>query len=425
MRTNMKSIGKNVAMMLPTMESWSMVGSKGIVVVLPIDIMKWRKDKEYVRYKDMFLPKGNKIVWEKVVIPNSGFTISLFPDYEEPHYHYYSKSYSNVHLVKLEHPELAKYPFTIATYMESKNLVSLMAKSRNILEGELSGKFCCIHVNGTSGTRHTVFDIEDPSDKKMEEGKGIGKIISEGKGTTKWKVGYQYVTKTEKTFIYLGDIKGGWLKPAYGSGFGDFLPTGFSCAVNKTSETLALILDTTGLEQDEKDLLKGAKNGWISVFITSYLSYFILNGYGVYRNKLRTMRRSTHSAIEVEKIFEDDKKDMKTLITDFYTTRYPKVTGYELLIKYDSLKEEDKKKLDKEMKDKIESYVNSKRRRGGYYGTSTPQMDLSTAQDPEKLLTYIKNNKPSYRYYGSDVYNVLEYIGEDKFKELAKTCTFS
>jgi hypothetical protein len=422
MRTNMKSIGKDVAMMLPTMESWSMVGSKGIVVVLPIDTLKWRKDKEYVRYKDMFLPKGNKIVWEKVVIPNSGFTISLFPDYEEPYYHHYSKSYNNVHLVKLEHPELAKYPFTIATYMESRNLVSLMAKSRNILEGELSGKFCCIHVSGISGIWHTIFDIEDPSDKKMEERKRIGKIISGGKGTTKWKEGYQYVTKTEKTFIYFGDIKGGWLRPALGSGFGEYLPTGFSCAVDKTSETLALVLDTTGLEQDEKDLLEGAKSGWISVFIISYLSYLVLNGYGVYGNKLRTIRRSTHSAIEVEKIFEDDGKDMKTLITNFYTTRYPKVTGHELLIKYDDLKEEDKKKLDKEMKDKIESYVKSRR---GYYGSSTPQMDLSTAQDPEKLLTYIKNNNPSYRYCRSDVYNVLNYIGEDKFKELAKTCSFS
>ena len=421
----MKSIGKEVAMMLPTIESWSMVGSKGIVVVLPIDTLKWKKDKEYVRYKDIFLPKDNKIVWEKVVIPNSGFTISLFPDYEGPYYHYYVKSYSGVHLVKLEHPELAKYPFSIATYMESKNLVSLMAKSRNILEGELSGKFCCIHVSGTSGIWHTVFDIEDPSDKKMEEEKGIGKIISEGKGTTKWKVGYQYVTKTEKTFIYLGDIKGGWLRPAFGSGFGDSLPTGFSCVVNKTSETLALILDITNLWQDEKDLLKGAKNGWISVFIISYLSYLVLNGYETYRNKLKTIRRSTHSAIEVEKIFEDDEKDMKTLITDFYTTRYPKVTGHELLVKYDDLKEEDKKKLDEEMKDKIELYVRSKRGKGGYYGSSTPQMDLSTAQDPEKLLTYIKNNKPSYRYYRSDVYNVLDYIGEDKFKELAKTCSFS
>jgi hypothetical protein len=226
----------------------------------------------------------------------------------------------------------------------------------------------------------------------------------------------------------LGDIKGGWLKPAYGSGFGDSLPTGFSCTVNKTSETLALILDTTGLGQDEKDLLKGAKNGWISVFIISYLSYLVLNGYGFYRNKLRTIRRSTHSAIEVEKIFEDDEKDMKTLITDFYTTRYPKVTGYELLVKYDSLKEEDKKKLNKEIKDKIEFYVSIKRGKGKgvYYGSSTPQMDLSTAQDPEKLLTYIKNNKPSYlSYYGCDIYNVLDYIGEDKFKELAKTCTFS
>jgi hypothetical protein len=420
----MKSIGKNVAMMLPTLESWSMIGTKQIVVVLPVDVLKWKKDREYVRYRELFLPKGNKIVWEKVVIPNSGFTISLFPDYEEPYYHYYAKSYCDVHLVKLEHPELAKYPFTIATYMESRNLISLMAKSRNILEGELSGKFCCIYVSGTSGIWHTVFDIEDPSDKKMEEEKEIGKIISEGKGTTKWKVGYQYVTKTEKTFIYLGDINGGWLKPAYGSGFGDSLPTGFSCAVNKTSETLALILDTTSLEQDEKDILKGAKNGWTSVFITSYLSYLVLNGCEVWRNHLRTMRRSTHSAIEVEKIFEDDEKDIKTLITDFYTTRYPKVTGHELLVKYDSLKEEDKKKLDKEMKDKIKSYVESKRGRR-YYGSSTSQMDLSTAQDPEKLLTYIKNNKPSYRYYGGDVYTVLDYIGEDKFKELAKTCTFS
>lgn len=420
----MKSIGKNVAMMLPTLESWSMIGPKQIVVVLPIDALKWRKDKEYNRYSELFLPKDNKVTWEKVVIPNSGFTLSLFPDYEEPHYHYYAKSYCYVHLVKLEHPELAKYPFTIATYMESRNLISLMAKSRNILEGELSGKFCCIHVSGASGIYHTAFDIEDPSDKKMEEGKGIGKIISESKGTTKWKVGYQYVTKTEKTFIYLGDIKGGWLKPAYGSGFGDSLPTGFSCAVNKTSETLALILDTTNLGQDEKDLLKGAKNGWISVFIISYLSYLILNGYGFYRNKLKTIRRSTHSAIEIEKIFEDDGKDMKTLITDFYTARYPKVTGYELLVRYDGLKEEDKKMLDKEMKNRIESYVKSKRGRSGFYGSSTPQMDLSTARNPEKLLTYIKNNKPSYRYYGSDIYNVLNYIGEDKFKELAKTCTF-
>lgn len=410
-------------MMLPTLESWSMIGTKQIIVVLPVDALKWRKDKEYNRYRDLFLPKGNKIAWEKVVIPNSGFTLSLFPDYEEPYFHYCAKSYYDVHLVKLEHPSLSKYPFQIATYVKGRNLISMMAKSRNILEGELSGKFCCIHVSGTSGIWHTVFDIEDPSDKKMEEEKGIGKIISEGKGTTKWKVGYQYVTKNERTFIYLGDITGGWLKPAYGSGFGDSLPTGFSCTVNKTSETLALILDTTNLQQDEKDLLKGAKNGWISVFITSYLSYLVLNGYGVYRNNLRTIRRSTHSAIEVEKIFEDDEKDMKTLITDFYTTRYPKVIGHELLVKYDCLKEEDKKKLDKEMKDKIEFYVKSKR--GRSYGSSTPQMDLSTAQNPEKLLTYIKNNKPSYRYYGSDVYNVLDYIGEDKFKELAGTCTFS
>jgi hypothetical protein len=159
----MKSIGKNVAMMLPTLESWSMIGPKQIVIVLPVDALKWKKDKEYNRYQELFLPKGNKVTWEKVVIPNSGFTLSLFPDYEEPHYHHYAKSYCDVHLVKLEHPELAKYPFTIATYMESRNLISLMAKSRNISERELSGKFCCIHVSGTSGIWHTVFDIEDYS----------------------------------------------------------------------------------------------------------------------------------------------------------------------------------------------------------------------------------------------------------------------
>ena len=64
----MKSIGKNVAMMLPTLESWSMIGTKQIVVVLPVDALKWKKDKEYNRYRELFLPKGNKVVWEKVVI---------------------------------------------------------------------------------------------------------------------------------------------------------------------------------------------------------------------------------------------------------------------------------------------------------------------------------------------------------------------
>ena len=409
-------------MMLPTLESWSMIGPKQIVVVLPVDALKWRKDKEYARYRGLFLPKDNKVTWEKVIIPNSGFTLSLFPDYEEPYYHYYAKSYSDVHLVKLEHPELARYPFTIATYMESRNLVSLMAKSRNILEGELSGKFCCIHVSGTSGIWHTVFDIEDPSDKKMEEGKEMGKIISEGKGTSKWKVGYQYITRNERTFIYLGDVIGGWLKPVYGSGFGDPLPTGFECSVNKIDETLALILDTTTLDKGEKDLLTSTRNGWTSVFLNTYLIYLTQNGYSIHRNKIRTIKRSTHPAIEVEQVFEDDKKDLKDLILNFYTVRYPKVTGYELLVKYKDLGEVEKKTLEKGIREKIESYVSSRRKR--YYGSS-PTMDLSTAQDPEKLLQYIKNNKPSYRYYGSEVYNILDYIGEDEFKRIAGTCSFS
>ena len=421
----MKSIGKNVAMMLPTLESWSMIGSKQIVVVLPVDALKWRKDKEYNRYQELFLPKGNKVTWEKVIIPNSGFTLSLFPDYGEPHFHYYAKSYCEIHLVKLEHPSLSKYPFTIATYVEGRNLITMMGKSRNILEGVLSGNFCCLHVGGTSGIWHTVFDVEDPEDAKMEEGKGLGKIISEGKSTTKWKTGYQYITKNERTFIYLGDLVGGWLKPYYGSGFGDSLPTGFSCSVNKVSETLALILDTTNLDQDEKDLLESNKNGWTSTFITSYLSYLILNGLGQYRNHLRTMKRSTHPAVEVGDVFKDDGKNIKDLILDYYTTRYPKVTGYELLVRYDKLGEVEKKSMVTEIKSKIASYVDSKRKSRGYYGSSTPTLDLSVANDPEKLLTYIKNNKPSYRYYGSEVYNILDYIGEDEFKRIAGTCSFS
>ena len=420
----MKSIGKNVAMMLPTMESWSMIGSKGIVVVLPIDTLKWRKDKEYVRYRDLFLPKGNKVIWEKVVIPNSGFTISLFPDYRESHFHHYAKSYCDVHLVKLEHPDLKKYPFTIATYVGGRNLITLIGKSRNIVEGVLSGNFCCLHESGTSGIWYTVFDVEDPSDAKMEEGKELGKIISDGKGTTKWKIGYQYITKNERSFIYLGDLIGGWLRPCYDSGFRTSLPSGFSCSVDRTEETLALILDTTSLDQDVKDLISG---GWISVFITSYLSYLALNGLGKYKNKLRTIRRTTHPAIEVEKVFDDDKKDLKDWILNFYTSRYPKVTGNELLVKYDELGENEKKTMEREICDKIREYVNNRRRgtAGYYYGSSCPPLDLSIARDPEKLLEYIKNNKPSYRYYGSDVHNILDYLGESEFKRIAATCTFS
>ena len=419
----MKSIGKNVAMMLPTLESWGMVGTKQIVIVLPVDALKWRKDKEYVRYRDLFLPKGNKIVWEKVVIPNSGFTLSLFPDYEEPYYHY-AKSYCDMHLVKIDHPSLSKYPFTIATYVEGRNLITMMAKSRNILEGVLSGNFCCLHIGGTSGIWHTVFDVEDPSDTKMEEGKGLGKIISEGKSTTKWRVGYQYVTKNEKTFIYLGDITGGWLRPCYGSGFGDSLPTGFSCSVDKTPETLALILDTTNLDQDVKDLLKGTKGGWVSIFLYSYLTYLVQNGLGTYREKLRTIRKSTHPAIEVDQVFEDDGKNLKEQILDFYTTRYPKVTGHELLVRYDKLADPEKKTMEREIRDKIQTYVQN-RRTNRYYNSTSPILDLAIARDPERLLAYIKNNKPTYRYYGSDVYNVIDYVGEDEFKRIAATCTFS
>jgi hypothetical protein len=420
----MKSIGKNVAMMLPTLESWSMIGAKNIVVVLPVDVLKWRKDKEYNKYQQLFLPKGNKVTWEKVIIPNSGFTLSLFPDYGEPHFHYYAKSYCDIHLVKLEHPSLSKYPFTIATYVEGRNLITMMAKSRNILEGVLSGNFCCLHVSGTSGIWHTVFDVEDPSDTKMEEGKGLGKIISEGKSTTKWKIGYQYITKNERTFIYLGDLTGGWLRPVYGSGFGDSLPTGFSCSVDKTGETLALILDTTNLDQNEKDLLNSNLNGWTSTFVISYLSYIILNGLGQYRNHMRTMRRSTHPAVEVKEIFKDDGKNLKELIIDFYTARYPKVTGYELLVRYDKLGEVEKKTMEREIRDKIQTYVQN-RRTNRYYNSTSPILDLAIARDPERLLAYIKNNKPTYRYYGSDVYNVIDYIGEDEFKRIAATCSFS
>ena len=303
----------------------------------------------------------------------------------------------------------------------------MMAKSRNILEGVLSGNFCCLHVSGASGIWHTVFDVEDPEDAKMEEGKGLGKIISEGKSTTKWKTGYQYITKNEKTFIYLGDLVGGWLKPYYGSGFGDSLPTGFSCSVDKVSETLALILDTTNLDQDEKDLLESNKNGWTSVFITSYLSYLVLNGLGQYRNHLRTMRKSTHPAVEVGEVFKDDGKNLKEQILDFYTTRYPKVTGHELLVRYDKLADPEKKTMEREIRDKIQTYVQNRRTRR-YYNSSTstsPTLDLSVANDPEKLLTYIKNNKPSYRYYGSEIYNIIDYVGEDEFKRIAATCTFS
>jgi hypothetical protein len=137
------------------------------------------------------------------------------------------------------------------------------------------------------------------------------------------------------------------------------------------------------------------------------------------------MKRSTHPAVEVGEVFKDDGKNIKDLILDYYTTRYPKVTGYELLVRYDKLGEVEKKSMVTEIKSKIASYVDSKRKSRGYYGSSTPTLDLSVANDPEKLLTYIKNNKPSYRYYGSEVYNILDYIGEDEFKKIAATCSFS
>lgn len=415
----MKAIGTKVCMMLPTIESWSMLGPKDIVVVLPVDSMKWNRSKEYNRYGGLFIPKEKKVVYEKVTIPNSGFTISLPTDLETPHLHYYAKSYCDVHLVILKHPDLEKYPFIVATYVESRNLITMMTKSRNVLEGELSGNFCCIHINNTSGIWHTVFDVEDPEDAKMSEKKELGKLIMEGKGTTKWKVGYRYMTKNERSFIYLGDLTGGWLKPIYGAGFGENLPGDFDCAVEKTDQILPLVIDITNAYKEEIDLIESLKGGYVSVFLLTYLGWLIQNR-KYYRSGLKTLKRTGHAGIEVEQVFEDDKNDLKGLITNFYTSRYPNITGKELLIARENLDETNRKAFDQEMRGVIQDYV--KNYRGRSY--SSPSIDLTTAKDPEKFITYLKANKPSYRYYGSSIYNVLEYLGEEEFKKLIPGCTF-
>lgn len=407
-------------MMLPTMDSWSLIGPDQIVVVLPVDSVKWKKGKECVRYRGFFLPRENEIQYEKVEIPNSGFTISMFPDYSIKYFHYYPKYYCEINLVKLEHPDLKKYPFTIATYIESRNLVTMISRSWNIVEGVLSGNFCCIHESGISGLTHTIFDVEDPDNMIMSNGKNIGKIISDGKGTTKWKVGYRYITKTEKSFIYLGDITDGWYKNIYGSGFGDSLPSTFSHVYGKQEGPVSLIYDVTSLGKDETDLLNINKGGYVSVFLLSYLYYIMVNKLGAYKSYLKTINRKTHPAIELNKQFEDDEKNLKEIITGFYTSRYPTYKDFLPLVDRNELTEENRRLFDKEFIRIIEGYVSN--RRSSYY--SSQKLDISVARNPEKFLEYLKNNKPTYRYYGSEIYGVLDYLGEDEFKKIIPRCSF-
>ena len=83
--------------------------------------------------------------------------------------------------------------------------------------------------------------------------------------------------------------------------------------------------------------------------------------------------------------------------------------------------ETNRKAFDQEMRGVIQDYVKIKRSRSY---SSLPSIDLTTAKDPEKFITYLKANKPRYRYYGNSIYNVLEYLGEDEFKKLIPGCTF-
>jgi len=416
----MKSIGTNVCMMLPTEDSWNLFSSENIVLVLPVDKLKWRKDKESVNHRHYFLSLDQlkKVNWEKITVPNSGFTLTLFSNYDKSNFHFYPKSYCDCHLVKIEHPDLERYPFIIATYVESNNLISLISKSKNVTEEVLSGNFCCINESGISGVYSTVFDVENPENSKMTEKKDLGRLISEGRGTTKWKIGYSYITKTEKSFIYLGEISKGWFKEC-GSGFGSQLPSRFDrYYLEKTTEDLSLVLDITNLDKEVEGLINSNSGGLISTFVTTYLTYLELNH--IYNRRLKLIKRTTHPAVEIKPIFKNDCKNLKEFISDFYTTRYPKITGHELLIDYNKLGEEEKTLFKEQAKNIIENYVSNRMR----YTTPSgvPSLNFKIAKDPDKLLEYLNATKPTY--CGAYIYNVLDYFGEEEFKKISATCTF-
>lgn len=408
-----KSIGAKVSVMLPTIDSWDKIRSDQTVIILPLDNIKWNKSKSVNCYMSRRYPG---VKWERVIIQNSGFTISILPSYDDPYCQGYPKAYIHTILVKLSHPELDRYPFQIGTYINSRTLINILSKSQNMIDRTLSGNFCCIHESGSSGICYTVFDIEDPENSRMASKKELGKIISERRGTTKWKPGYSYVTKTEKSFIYLGDISEGWWKLRYDSGFGYLLPATFSNILEKTTETTSLIMYTSDLTKDIVDLIESNKGGYISTILTSYLEYIIANKISHYRQSIRTINRSSHPAIEMEQVFEDDKKNLKELITQFFTSRYPSYSDYPVLIDREKLKEVGRDVLDNLMIKIVQGFVEQK----GRYNTQISVL----AKDPDKFTEYLRSNKSTYGYYEKDIFGVLEYLGEEEFKKIVKRCSF-
>ena len=405
-----KSIGAKVSVMLPTIDSWDKIGSDQTVIILPLDNMKWNKSKSVNDYMSGY--PGVK--WERVIIQNSGFTISILPSYDDPYCQGYPKAYIHTVLVKLSHPELDRYPFQIGTYINSRTLINILSKSQNMIDRTLSGNFCCIHESGFSGIYYTIFDVEDPENLGMASKKELGKIISERRGTTKWKPGYSYVTKTEKSFIYLGDISDGWWKLRYSSDFGYQLPATFYNIMEKTTETTSLIMYTSDLTKDMADLIESNRGGYISTILTSCLEYTIKNKTSYYAQSIRTINRSSHSAIEMEQVFEDDKKNLKELITQFFTSRYPSCSDYPILIDREKLNEAGRDILDSLMIKIVKIFVEQKRY----------DRVLVLAKDPDKFTEYLKSSKSTYRYFGNEIFGVLEYLGEEEFKKIVKRCSF-
>jgi len=135
-------------------------------------------------------------------VQNTGFRLS-FPEHND------ICNWSSKVNLRIESDSLNKVAGGNRSYiiqLDTKNFLSAIQENNISIStsGKLSGEYCLVFDRDRQLTNIV---LEDSSDKDIMLAKKIGKLVDEGRGTSKWEPGHMYYLKQSKKYIvYLGHI---------------------------------------------------------------------------------------------------------------------------------------------------------------------------------------------------------------------------
>lgn len=204
---NADIIAQNLIFNIPkkrvTPEGWKEWPGVVPATVIPDSVTTSRKNTARSKAANMNGVGVDEI--EQIVIPNENFTITLreWVSGYSKNFSYcgtYGCSYPTI-AVNIDSPELQKVmgDKKIALSMLVRDFFEILTSDEcgYISERKLHGTFCVGETTGSYSYAVPQFVLEDPLDKELRKAKSRGKIITTGKGTSKWIPGHKYYVKSK------------------------------------------------------------------------------------------------------------------------------------------------------------------------------------------------------------------------------------